>query len=130
MIEYRTAEQTDFEAIRTFLVENGWQERVADRRRFETMMKNASRTIVAFSDGKIVGFARALCDDASNGYIGTVAVAGDWQRQGIGTEMVHRLMGDNPNISWVLRSGRDSDEFWRKIGFVTSTVAMERRRHS
>jgi predicted GNAT family N-acyltransferase len=92
------------------------------------MFENASRTIVAFEGERIVGFARALCDDASNGYIGTVAVAEDKRGHGIGREMVSQLMGDDPNITWVLRAGRGSEEFWRKMGFERSSVAMERTR--
>jgi len=128
MIEFRSVEPDDLESIRKFLAENGWEKRVADRERFRKMIENASRTVVALENGQIVGFARALCDDASNGYIGTVAVAENKRGQSIGREMVKRLMGDDPNITWVLRAGRGSDAFWEKMGFETSSVAMERTR--
>ncbi len=128
MIEYRSAESDDLEAIRTFLTVNGWEKRVADVDRFRKMLKNASQTVVAFDGEQVVGFARALCDEVSNGYIGTVAVAEDKRGCGIGREMVRRLMGDDPNITWVLRAGHGSVEFWKKMGFETSEVAMERRR--
>lgn len=128
MIQYRQATVDDLNMIRNFLAQNGWEERVSDVQRFEKMIRNASRTVLAFEGDRLVGFARALCDDASNGYIGTVAVAEDKRGGGIGSEMVRRLMGDDPKITWVLRSGRGSTEFWRKMGFETSTVAMERNR--
>ena len=128
MIEYRAAQTRDYDAVRQFLANNGWGKRVADADRFRTMMENASRTVVAFERGRIVGFARALCDEVSNGYIGTVAVAEGMRGQGIGRDLIQRLMGDDPNITWVLRSGRGSGEFWRKMGFDVSTVAMERQR--
>jgi N-acetylglutamate synthase-like GNAT family acetyltransferase len=128
MIEYGTAESTDLAAIRMFLARNGWEERVGDDERFRKMIENADRTVVAFEAGRIVGFARALCDDASNGYIGTVAVASDKRRNGIGSEMVRRLMGEDENITWVLRAGRGSGEFWKKMGFNGSSIAMERIR--
>ena len=128
MIEYHSAGPGDLEAVRAFLAENGWEERVADGERFEKMIENANRTVVAVDGDRIVGFARALCDGASNGYIGTVAVAEDKRIQGIGREMVRRLIGDDPNITWVLRAGRGSEEFWQRMGFEHSTVAMERSR--
>lgn len=129
-MEFRAAKPSDHDAICEFLVANGWERLAADGTRFRTMMENASRTVLAVDDGRIVGFARALCDDASNGYIGTVAVAEDKRCGGIGRKLVQQLMGDDPHITWVLRSGRGSGEFWRKIGFEPSSVAMERRRVS
>lgn len=127
-MEYRPAEKADFEAVREFLAANGWEKRVADAERFRKMIENASRTVVAVNGGRIVGFARALCDDVSNGYIGTVVVAPDKRGHGIGGEMVKRLMGDDPDITWVLRAGHGSGEFWKKMGFAESSVAMERNR--
>jgi ribosomal protein S18 acetylase RimI-like enzyme len=94
------------------------------------MLKNANRTVVAFEGEKVVGFARALCDDVSNGYIGTVAVAEDFRRRGVGRELVERLIGDDKNITWVLRAGRGSREFWEKMGFSVSEIAMEKTRET
>lgn len=125
---YRPAEPQDYEAVRRFLAENGWEKRVADGERFQKMMENADRTVVARSGERVVGFARALCDGVSNGYIGTVAVAEDFRGQGIGRELVQRLIGNDPNITWVLRAGRGSREFWKKMGFTVSDIAMERTR--
>jgi predicted N-acetyltransferase YhbS len=125
---FRAANPEDYENIRQFLAENGWEKRVADRERFRRLMDNADRTVVAFEGERIVGFARALCDDVSNGYIGTVAVAEDFRRKGIGRALVERLTGDDPHITWVLRAGRGSAEFWKKIGFSPSAAAMEKTR--
>ena len=127
-MEYRIVKPEDYELVRRFLVENGWEKRVADKERFQTMMENADRTIVAFDGERVVGFARALCDGVSNGYIGTVAVAEDFRGRGIGRELVERLIGDNTNITWVLRAGRGSREFWEKMGFTASNIAMEKTR--
>ena len=102
-MEYRSAAPADYEKIRLFLSENGWEKRVAD-------------------------FARALCDEVSNGYIGTVAVAEDFRGRGIGRELVERLIGEDTNITWVLRAGRGSQNFWEKMGFTASDVAMEKTR--
>ena len=78
------------------------------------MMENADRKMVATDGDRVVGFARAICDGVSNGYIGTVAVAEDKRNCGIGRGLVTRLMGDDPSITWVLRAGRGSEAFWQK----------------
>jgi N-acetylglutamate synthase-like GNAT family acetyltransferase len=56
-----------------------------------------------------------------------VAVAVDRQGRGIGRELVRRLMDVKApqQITWVLRSARESTAFWEKMGFRKSDVAME-----
>jgi GNAT superfamily N-acetyltransferase len=124
---FRPVEPQDYDQVRQLLVETGWQQRVQDPDRFGRMLRGANRTIVAIEDKRVVGFARALFDGASNGYISTVAVAADRQGQGVGRELVKQLMDvDQPaNITWVLRAGRGSTGFWEKMGFRTSQIAME-----
>ncbi len=124
---FRPAEPQDHDQIRQLMVDTGWQQRVQDPDRFDRMLRGAKRTIVAIEGTRVVGFARALFDGASNGYISTVAVAADRQGQGVGRELVKRLMDvDQPaNITWVLRAGRGSTGFWEKMGFRASETAME-----
>lgn len=127
-MEFRPINPDDYRAVRQFLIEVGWQHRVGTLDQFRTMMEHTTRTIVALDGSRIVGFARALCDDMSNGYISMVAVAADLRGQGIGRHLVERLVGNDHKITWVLRAGRGSAPFWEKLGFKSSEVAMERVR--
>jgi GNAT superfamily N-acetyltransferase len=127
-MEIRPVEPEDYEAVRAFLAAEGWQQRVADPVKFRGMMRATARAVAAWEGGRVVGFARALCDEASNGYISMVAVARGWRGRGIGRGLVGRLTGDDPGITWVLRAGRGSRGFWEKLGFKASEVAMERTR--
>jgi len=115
----------NLDELRTFLTEMGWGERIDDRARFAAMIARADRTVVVTASDRIVGFGRALCDGVSNGYLSMLAVHPEFRGGGIGREIVRRLIGDDPHITWVLRAGRDSAEFWRKVGFVSSEIAME-----
>jgi ribosomal protein S18 acetylase RimI-like enzyme len=128
VINFQPIQPEDYDAVRRFLSENGWEKRISDAEKFAKMMRNANRTVVAFDGSRVVGFARALCDEVSNGYIGTVAVAVDFRGRGIGRELVSRLISDNPEITWVLRAGHESREFWEKMGFSESQIAMEKTR--
>jgi ribosomal protein S18 acetylase RimI-like enzyme len=132
MVVYRPVQTNDYEAVQTFLADNGWAARVSNVERFRAMLDGADRTVVALDGERVVGFARALCDGVSNGYISMVAVAEDLRRQGIGRRLVEHLMqGDiGGEITWVLRAGRDSRGFWERLGFVHSNIAMERVRRS
>jgi predicted N-acetyltransferase YhbS len=129
-MELRAITPEDYEAVRQFLAEAGWRQRVSDPERFRKMMERTSRTVVAWDESRVVGFARAVCDEVSNGYISMVAVAADYRRQGIGSQLVEHLIGDDSNITWILRAGRGSREFWEKVGFKASEVTMERVRTS
>lgn len=129
-IKFRQARSDDYQGLRRFLSEQGWTDRVSDVDRFRTMLEASNLTVLAHDGNEIVGFARALCDDASNGYISMVAVAPEHRRRGIGRELVTRLMsGDTEGrITWVLRARPDSVGFWTSLGFTPSTIAMERLR--
>ncbi len=127
-MEYRPIAPGDYEAVRRLLREAGWGRRVGGPERFKALVEGAQRTVVALDGGRVVGFGRALCDGVSNGYISTVAVAPGARGRGVGREIVRRLMGEDAGITWVLRAGRGSEGFWRRMGFKLSEVAMERVR--
>src|SRR4051812_12775251 len=126
-IVFRSLTRDGYEQVRHLVIASGWGKRVQDEDRFRRMMAGADRTVVALDGARIVGFARALFDDASNGYISMVAVATDRRGRGIGRELVARLMDveQHRHITWVLRSARESTGFWEKMGFRKSDVAME-----
>jgi GNAT superfamily N-acetyltransferase len=126
-ITFRPIQRDDYDQVRQLLIDMGWLQRVSDRHRFDRMIAGANRTVVAVEGTRVVGFARALFDGASNGYISTVAVAENRQGRGIGRELVKRIMEhqDPDKITWVLRAGRGSAGFWEKMGFRKSETAME-----
>ena len=129
-VNFREVRPNDYEQLQQFLSEQGWAERVRDLDRFRTMLEGSALTVVAVDGDTIVGFARALCDGATNAYISTVAVAPDQRGRGIGRELVERLMSADANghITWVLRARPDSVGFWSRLGFTPSSIAMERVR--
>ena len=128
-MEFKSIRPEDYEVVRQFLMQVGWQHRVRDPEQFRCMMEKTDRTVVVWEDQRIVGFGRALCDGVSNGYLSMVAVAADRRGQGIGRKLVESLI-DEANLTWVLRADRGSRGFWEKMGFTASSIAMERVRDS
>lgn len=129
MIYYRPVTLDDYEQVKSLLDIVGWGRRTRDESRLRRMIDNADRTVGAWDGARLVGFARALCDEAFNGYIGTVCVHPDYRGQGIGTEIVRQLTEDSPDITWVLRADAPgASEFWEKQGFVPSQSAMQKLR--
>ncbi len=129
MVHYRPVTLDDYEQVKSLLEIVGWGRRTQEESRLRRMIDNADRTVGAFDGDRLIGFARALCDEAFNGYIGTVCVHPDYRAQGIGTEIVRQLTEDSPEITWVLRAAAPgATAFWEKQGFVRSDSAMQRLR--
>ena len=125
----RNVKEKEEELIRQFLCANGWAHRVPDAEAFALLLAHSQRTAVAVSDHRIVGFARAITDGISNGYISMVVVSQEHRLQGIGRALVEHIMGADPRITWVLRAGREGAcAFFAKLGFQVSSIAMERLR--
>jgi len=128
-VQIRAIQPSEIEPARRLLAANGWEKRVADAAQFQLLVSRSQRALVAVDNGEVIGFARALCDDISNGYLAMLVVAQSHRRRGIGQALVKAVMGDDRGITWVLRAGREGvAPFYEKLGFVRSDVAMERPR--
>ena len=128
-LQVRSITASDFEAIHRLLLTNGWAHRVGGVEELGRLISASQRAVVAVADDEIVGFARAITDGISNGYLSMVVVAEPHRRRGIGKALVERLVESEPHMTWVLRAGREGAAgFFAKLGFSVSTIAMERLR--
>src|SRR4051812_1004668 len=125
-IVFRSLTRDGYEQVRHLVIASGWGKRVQDEDRFRRMMAGADRAVVALDGARIVGFARALFDDASNGYISMVAVATDRRGRGLGRGLVGRLVGvEEPRpITSGLRSARGRTGVLGENGVLKSGGAV------
>ena len=90
MIHYRddaliTAEEAIDLYIRSTL---GERRPIHSRETFEAMLKNANLTITAWDQDRLIGISRSLTDFAYVTYLADLAVDQQYQRMGIGKELI------------------------------------------
>ena len=126
-MQVRSIQPSELEAAQRLLLKNGFEgERLTDVERFRELISRSQRALVAVEAGEVIGFARAICDELSNGYLSMLVVAEQHRGRGVGTALVKAVIGEDRSIGWVLRAARPGlASFYEKLGFVRSTVAME-----
>jgi ribosomal protein S18 acetylase RimI-like enzyme len=120
MIQYRDdAKVTAEEAIDLYIRSTLGERRPIDNKEtFEAMLKNANLTITAWDQGKLIGISRSLTDFAYVTYLADLAVDQEYQRMGIGKELIAQTQKRlGPNCMIVLLAAPKANEYYEHIGF-------------
>lgn len=127
-MEVRAIRAGEVEPARQLLLAAGWDRGVAQPGEFSRLLENSQIKLVAVAQGEVIGFLRAITDGMTNGYISMVVVSERHRRHGVGKALVRAAMGESRQMTWVLRAGRAPgvSEFYERLGFAKSEVAMER----
>jgi ribosomal protein S18 acetylase RimI-like enzyme len=129
MIEYRDASHAlDLEQLAHLFDSVGWQHRTRDRERLAQMVRGSMYGVYAYDDMSLVGYARAISDDAFNAYVSTVAVLPAYQRRGIGREMMRRLLEGRDHVQFVLHARAEVHPFYLRCGFRPAPDMLRRDR--
>ncbi len=129
-LQVRPIQPHEAEAAWCLLRDNGWAHRVPSVDVLQDLIEHSQRAVVAVEQDKLIGFARAITDGLSNGYLSMVVVDGAHRHRGVGRALVDAVTGDDSGVTWVLRAGREgAADFFAALGFEPSKVAMERRRN-
>ncbi len=93
------------------------------------MLRHANLVITAWDGQTLVGIARTLTDFSYVGYLADLAVRVDYQKRGIGTELIKRtreLMG--PRSMLVLLAAPKAVDYYPKLGFTKHQSAWVLRK--
>lgn len=102
--------------------------RPIDPANLQAMVDGARWVITAWHGELLVGFARVISDGVSNAYVSAVAVRPDWQRKGVGREMMRRLLAGRERVKFVLRTSPAGEPLYRSLGFVDADAMLVRPR--
>ena len=120
MIQYRDdAKVTAEEAIDLYIRSTLGERRPIDNKEtFEAMLKNANLTITAWDQDRLIGISRSLTDFAYVTYLADLAVDQQYQRMGIGKELIAQTRKRlEPNCMIVLLAAPKANEYYGHIGF-------------
>ena len=112
IIVYRDTHEVDLDQLTVLFNAVGWERRTADRGRLAQLVRGSTYVVSAWDGDRLVGFARAISDDAFNAYISTVAILPEYQRRGIGRELVQRLTEGRDGIQFVLHANDHAYPFY------------------
>jgi len=116
-IQYRDNVNLKADELASLFSKSGIRRPIGDLNRIQRMIDNANLTITAWDGERLVGVARALTDFSYCCYLSDLAVDGDYQKQGIGRELVRRIknaIGEEATL--VLVSAPEAMPFYPKIG--------------
>ncbi|MDC1162179.1 GNAT family N-acetyltransferase [Tenacibaculum sp.] len=80
------------------------------------MIENGNLIITARKDGVLIGVSRSLTDFEFCTYLSDLAVDLDYQKQGIGKELIRLTKKATPNAKLILLSAPNAVLYYPKIG--------------
>jgi ribosomal protein S18 acetylase RimI-like enzyme len=121
-----TAEGISPDQLRGFFV--GWPVTPSTERRLE-LLRGSHAVELALDGDAVVGFVTAISDGVMSAFIPLLEVLPEYQHQGIGTELVRRLLGQLDELYMIdLCCDADLEPFYRALGFQTLDRGMGIRR--
>jgi GNAT superfamily N-acetyltransferase len=112
--------------LRGFFV--GWPGAPSPERHLE-LLRGSHAVELALDDDAVVGFVTATGDGVMSAFIPLLEVLPEYQHQGIGTELVHRLLGQLDDLYMIdLGCDADLEPFYTALGFQTLDRGMGIRR--
>lgn len=118
MITYQIEKNLSVEAFTELLINSTLGERrpISEPERIADMLEHGNLTITARHDGKLVGISRSLTDFSYCTYLSDLAVDKNYQKQGIGKELIRQTKRATPKAKLILLSAPKAIAYYPKIG--------------
>jgi predicted N-acetyltransferase YhbS len=118
MIEYKIEKDLSVDEFRRVLISStlGARRPVHDDERLQKMLDHGNLIISARDDGRLIGVARSLSDFAFCTYLSDLAVDQEYQKQGIGRELIRQTKLSAPLAKLILLAAPAAISYYPKIG--------------
>lgn len=110
-------ERVDLDAMYAFLSTQAYWAIGRSRDEVARLVREATRVVGLYRDGRQVGFCRAVSDGASFAYLADVYVLPEARGAGLGLELVREAVENGPRARrWLLHT-KDAHALYAKLGF-------------
>ena len=89
----------------------------------KTFSASAS-VIFVFDNERLIGFGRAISDGLIQAAIYDVAVLPSYQGQGIGRQIIDRIVASLPGCNFILYAAPGKESFYKKLNFRRMKTGM------
>jgi GNAT superfamily N-acetyltransferase len=119
MISYQLEAEISINEFQSILEESG----LARRRPMDNlnllarMISGSNLLITARAEGQLVGLLRGISDHCYRSFITDLAVSQDYQRKGIGRQLLTIAREQAPEARLILFSAEDAAPFYENLGF-------------
>lgn len=118
MIHYQQEKTVSIAEFKAVLINSTLGERrpIDQPETLSKMLEHGNLIITARVNGKLIGIARSLTDFLYCTYLSDLAIDENYQKRGIGTELIRQTKLAAPKAKLILLSAPKAVEFYPKIG--------------
>lgn len=118
MILYKIEKNLSPKEFKILLIQSTLGDRrpIEDFDRIKAMLENANLVITARDNNKLVGVSRSITDFVYCTYLSDLAVDEEYQKKGIGKELIRHTKLATPKAKLILLSAPKAEKYYPKIG--------------
>jgi GNAT superfamily N-acetyltransferase len=90
---------------------------VEDQERITRMYAGSNVVLTAWDGSRLIGILRGWTDGGYDGYVCDLAIHPDYQKSGVGRELLQRVLQRSPEIQWVLRASKIATDYYAHLGW-------------